>query len=263
MKISVIVTTYNRPDALERVLKGLVNQTRLPEEIMIADDGSDAETREMLSPYLKNTRIRIKHIWQEDKGFRAAMIRNKAIMAASGEYIILLDGDCIPAGHFVADHETLAQKGRFFQGKRVLVNENIAEIFTEKEAASFFNLLWLAFKKDLSNRHHIFRIPYLPAVSVSKLSGVRSCNMGIFRSDIMAVNGFNHAFTGWGREDTEFVVRLMKYGLKRKEHPFMAICFHLWHREASRDCLGRNDDELARTMASDAWQCREGIGQLR
>ncbi len=262
MKIGVIITTYNRPDALDRVMKGLVAQTRLPDEIMIADDGSTPETRDMLAAYLKNTRIRIRHIWQEDKGFRAAMIRNRAILASQSEYVILLDGDCIPSRYFVADHESLARKGCFFQGKRILVNEKIKDIFTEKHTASFFRLMWLAVKKDLSNRHHIFRIPYLPAVCVSRLSGVRSCNMGLFREDIMAVNGFNHDFTGWGREDTEFVVRLFKYGLKRREHSFRAVCFHLWHHQVPRDRLTENDEILDRTTSSDTWQCKNGIHQL-
>ena len=121
MKVSVIVTTYNRPDALKKVLDGLLHQTRFPSEILVADDGSNDATRQMLEVYIRYPQIRILHVRQEDKGFRAARIRNKAVVASKGDYLILLDGDCIPEKHFVQDHESLAQKGCFFQGKRVPV----------------------------------------------------------------------------------------------------------------------------------------------
>ena len=115
MKISLIITTYNRPGALKRVLDGLISQTILPEEIIIADDGSDNNTKTMLQPFLDQTQINIKHVWHEDIGFRAARIRNMAIAESNGDYIILLDGDCIPEKHFIQDHKDLAQKGFFFQ----------------------------------------------------------------------------------------------------------------------------------------------------
>ncbi len=262
MSVGVVVTTYNRPDALKKVLDGLLSQTRPPDTIVIADDGSGPGTRTMLAPYLSDQNVKIRHVWHEDRGFRAAMIRNRAILEAKSDYIVLLDGDCIPSRHFIADHASLARRGCFFQGKRVLVSEKASDSFEFSDTLFFSRLLLHAAKKNLSNSHHIIRIPYFPAVHVSRTSGVRSCNMGVFRNDILAVNGFNHDFTGWGREDTEFVIRLTRYGLKRKEHPFKAICFHLWHRQVSRDHLPANDDILAGTMAATGFRCRQGIDSL-
>lgn len=262
MKISVIVTTYNRPGALKRVLDGLLSQVRLPEEILVADDGSGRKTEQMLQPYLHHDRIRIHHIWQEDRGFRAARIRNMAIKKSSGDYLVLLDGDCIPGKYFIRDHLDLAQKGCFFQGKRVIVNQSKEKEFDHRVCNSKRKLITHAVKKEISNSHHIFRIPFSPSFFTRKLSGVRSCNMGVFQDDIRAVNGFNHDFEGWGREDSELVVRLYKYGLKRKENIFRAICFHLWHHENRRDCLEKNDLMLKQTAGSDAYFCTSGLADL-
>jgi len=262
MKISIVVTTYNRPDALVKVLDGLIHQTCLPDEIVVADDGSSDETRACLKPFLARTDIRIIHVWQEDKGFRAARIRNKAISSSTGDYLILLDGDCIPEKKFVADHRALAEKGCFFQGKRALVNEKLAASFDLKDMASTFRLIWLALCSGISNRHHILRLPFFPSYKVCKLSGIRSCNMGIFKDDVKAVNGFNQDFIGWGREDTEFAVRLFRYGLKRKENLFRAICYHLWHRENPRDELEKNDSLLELSEQSGAYYCESGIADL-
>ncbi|MBU0969888.1 MAG: glycosyltransferase family 2 protein [Proteobacteria bacterium] len=262
MKISVIVTTYNRPDALKKVLEGLVRQTLLPHEIIIADDGSAPETARMLVPYLTQSDMAVHHVWQADRGFRAARIRNRAILKSSGEYLLLLDGDCIPERHFVADHLSMAEEGCFFQGKRVLVNQKIADRFDHREMASFRKLMAHVMTAGISNSHHVLRIPFFPSYKVRKLSGVRSCNMGLFKKDVIAINGFNNEFDGWGREDTEFVVRLFRYGVKRKENSFRAICYHLWHRENLRTRLEKNDRILENAIVSAAFFCDSGLNQL-
>lgn len=262
MKVSVIVTTYNRPDALKKVIAALYGQTRLPDEILVADDGSGPETREVISEFQHRQAPALCHVRQEDQGFRLSMIRNKAVLKAKGEYLILLDGDCIPTRFFVADHLDLAEKGYFFQGKRALVNQKIASCFDFKDTTSFIRLFCQALSGGISNAHHIVRIPFFPCSRNKKLAGVRGCNMGFFKQDVEAVNGFNHEFTSWGREDSEFVARLFKYGIKRKEHPFRAICYHLWHRENKAACLEKNEDLLKQALASDDWRCAEGLSSL-
>ncbi len=262
MKVSVIVPTYNRPKALKKVLDGLVNQTCLPHEIIIADDGSTRETARMLAPYLAQPDLNVHHVWQDDKGFRLSRIRNKAILKAQGDYLVMLDGDCIPEKHFIQDHLSLAEKGCFFQGKRVIVNQKSEDKFTCLDMESFARRLAHAVKLDISNSHHIFRIPFWPGHRTSKLSGIRGCNMGFFRKDLVAVNGYNQAIQGWGREDQEIVVRLYNYGLKRKENPFRAICYHLWHRENSRNNLEKNDMILEKAIASAASFCESGLTNL-
>ena len=260
MKICVIVTTYNRPDALKKVMEGLMNQIFLPDEIIIADDGSDDNTKNMLKPYIQKKNI--KHVWHEDKGFRAARIRNLAISKSNSEYLVLLDGDCIPEKRFVADHKQLAQKGYFFQGKRVIVSKNIEKKINYAQFNSLKYLMIKALKNEISNWHHMFRTPFFSSYTLKKLSGVRSCNMGVFKSDVLFINGFNNEFEGWGREDSEFVVRLYKYGLKRKENPFKAICYHLWHKENTRDFLNYNNELLDWAIKSDNFYCKSGIKEL-
>lgn len=262
MNVSVIVTTYNRPDALKKVLDGLIHQTRRPDEIIVADDGSGEETAAMLAPYLARKDIRIVHVWQKDEGFRLSRIRNKAIRAATGEYLVIMDGDCIPEPHFIEDHEHLAKAGCFFQGKRVLVNAALEKDFAFHHIQSNLKLLWYALRGKISNSHHIFRIGFFPSYTTKRLSGVRGCNMGFFKKDLFLINGYNQDITGWGREDQELVVRLYKYGLKRKENPFRAICYHLWHPQNSRDNLDQNDQIMRDVLKADSYHCKSGLAQL-
>ena len=260
MKVAVIVSTYNRPDALVKVLDGLLSQTHLPDEIIVADDGSTTETASVLKRYLSGMRVvQIKHVWQEDKGFRLACIRNKAILATDSTYLIFLDGDCIPERHFVEDHLDLAENGHFFQGKRVIVEQQATERFTFSDTCKKLKLLKLVATSQISNCHHIFRLRKFPSYTTQKMSGIRGCNMGFFKEDLVSVNGFNTEFTGWGREDSEIVVRLYRYGIKRKEHPFRAICYHLWHLENKNEDVVKNDQRLKETQDSDTYFCRKGI----
>lgn len=258
--ISVIITTYNRPDMLLKVLEAFQCQTVAPDEVIVADDGSDSDTTTMLSGFrTSGFPFDLIHVWHEDRGFRAAEIRNKAILRSGGQYIISVDGDCIPDRHFIADHIKLAEPGCFFQGKRVIVGRRLSSKFTHLEIETQKRLLRLLFARGIGNRHHLVRLPFFPAFRSRKMSGLKTCNMGFFREDIFAVNGFNQDFVGWGREDSELAVRFYKYGLKRKGHPFMAICFHLWHRQNDRSHLTENDEYLRKTMASDDYICANGL----
>lgn len=262
MNMSVVVTTYRRPGALKKVLEGLRHQTMLPDEVIVADDGSGPDTGEMVHRIKKDSPYPLHHVWQKDKGFRAAKIRNKAILASQGDYIISLDGDCVTGRHFIADHHRLAEKGYFFQGKRILVRKSLASLFTHKDANSAVKLLRYALTNRIKNRHHIIRMtPFFFSTTSTRLKGIKTCNMGFFRSDIFAVNGFNQDFVGWGREDSELAVRLFMYGLKRKGHPFMAICFHLWHEEHNRDRLSINDELLSMAVKANGYVCSNGLVQ--
>ncbi|MBW1725409.1 MAG: glycosyltransferase, partial [Deltaproteobacteria bacterium] len=184
MKTSVIITTYNRPDTLSKVLEGLECQTRSADEVIVADDGSGAETEKVVNRFMQSSIYPLYHVWQEDRGFRAARIRNKAIKKSDGQYIILLDGDCIPGKHFIKDHLSLAKKGCFFQGKRILINRKLSEAFTYEDANSFRKMVKYVFLRDVSNGHHVIRWSWFPAYSSTLLRGIRSCNMGFFREDI-------------------------------------------------------------------------------
>ncbi|MBF0226704.1 MAG: glycosyltransferase family 2 protein [Desulfobacterales bacterium] len=259
MKISVIVTTYNRPQVLKEVLKSLKKQTIYPFEVIVADDGSEPETAQVVNDLSRICPFKIAHVWQEDIGFRAAMIRNKAIKKSKGDYIVCLDGDCIPELHFIEDHTALAQQGFFFQGKRVMVGKQASEYFTHEYAKMSAKLMRIILKGGFSNWYHVFRLPKFPAYSSLSLSGIRSCNMAFFRESIYGVNGFNQDFVGWGREDSELAVRFYGFGLKRKIHPFMAVCFHMWHEEYSRERLNINNELLRKAIESKKYFCSNGL----
>ena len=261
MKTSVIVTTYNRSDALVKVLNGLNCQTRPPWEVIVADDGSSDDTAQKTNGFKTDALYTLKYVWHQDKGFRAAKIRNKAVRESSGDYIIFLDGDCVPDKHFISDHIELSSKGFFFQGKRILIGEKNCTRFSHRDINTRLKKFMLLVSQWPGNFHHLIRIPFFPPRVSEKLEGVRSCNMGIFRNDLYAVNGFNEIFAGWGREDSELVVRLYNYGLKRKDHPFRAVCYHLWHRENDRSNLDKNDTILKQAMESKEFFCEKGLMQ--
>lgn len=259
MKSSVIVTTYNNPLALKKVLDSLLSQRKAPDEVIIADDGSGEDTAQVVKTFSTIAPFPVIHVWHDDKGFRAAKIRNEAIKQSAGEYIILLDGDCIVNRHFISDHLLLSEKRYFIQGKRVLVGKGVEAVFNHEHANSSMTLIKMALTGKVSNVHHLIRLTYPISIKNRKLKGIKSCNMSFFRRDILAVNGFNEDFVGWGREDSELAVRLFNYGLRRKEHPFMAICFHLWHPPHPRDMLSINDKILEETIKSDFYVCANGI----
>ena len=259
MKVSVIVTTYNRSHDLVKVLNGLAHQTRAVEEVIVADDGSGRSTAKAIETLRPRVPYSLLHVWHADEGFRAAKIRNEAINKSSGTYIVLLDGDCIPNRHFVNDHLRLAQRGFFFQGKRVLVAEKATARFDWQDTNAPLTLMKLMLGGGLANAHHLIRCAWLPAKASAGLSGTRSCNMGLFKSDLVAVNGFNEDFVGWGREDSELVARLYSYGLKRNVHAFMAICFHLWHADNSRERLAHNDEMLNKAFKSNDYYTPQGL----
>lgn len=259
MKLSVIVATYNQPDYLTRVLDGLLLQKTPPHEILVADDGSGPETAAVVHAAAAKSPVRVIHVRQEDRGFRLARIRNKAIRRSTGDYLVMLDGDSVPDPYFVNDHLRLAEKGCFFQGKRLLIGQEASRDFTAGRIGTLSGRIGLLFRRDTGNRHHLIRLTGAPSFRSRSLSGVRGCNMGFFRADLAAVNGFNEDFEGWGREDSELAVRLFRHGLRKKTHPFMAICYHLWHASEDRSRLSANDDLLAKAMASDEWVCKNGL----
>ena len=262
MRISVITTTYNRPAALERVIEGLRHQTRLPDEVIVADDGSGPETAERVARLAHTGPFPVQHEGHGGKGFRGAAIRNRAIKRAAGEYVISLDGDCIPERHFIADHLRLARPGFFYQGRRMLISQSLSAGFTCRSADTRWKKLKLLLTGQIGNGHHLARLPWLPAFVSTSLDGVISCNMGFFREDLVAVNGFNEDFAGWGREDSELAVRLFNFGLKRRSHPFLAVCFHLWHPENDRGRLSENDALLARAKRFGNHVCKNGIVKI-
>ena len=260
MKLTLIITTYNWPESLLLVIDSIKRQTILPDEIIFADDGSTESTKDLITSFKKGFDIKIIHSWQEDIGFRASRSRNNAISKSSGDYIILIDGDMILHTNFIKDHIDSAEPGFFIQGSRVNLSENLTKIALEEKKInfSFFSL-------GLKNRKNSIYSRFLSLLfsnKTSDLRGIKSCNMAFYRQDCLKINGFNNGFEGWGREDSEFIVRLTNSGVRRKNIRFNAIQFHLWHNESSRASLGENDALLNDAINNQLCWCKNGLSSI-
>ena len=260
MKLTLIITTYNWPESLLLVIESIKRQTILPDEVIIADDGSAKETKDLINNFKKDTDLNIIHSWQEDMGFRASRSRNNAIFKSSGDYIVLIDGDTILHTNFVKDHIANAESGFFVQGSRALLSEKQTKKALVEKIVNFS-----FFSSELKNRKNAIYSKLLSSIFSSKknhLHGIKSCNMAFYRKDCININGFNNDFVGWGREDSEFVVRLINSGVKRKSVRFNAIQFHLWHNENSRISLERNDAMLEDAINNRIQWCENGINSI-
>lgn len=258
MKVSVVISTYNRPAYLKRSIDGFLGQYRPPDEIVIADDGSRHKTAMMVESFQESSPCKILHAWHKDKGFRASRIRNKAVSLSSGDYLILCDDDIIPDVMFVEDHLKYAEAGCFIQGHRVLLGEEASQEFTFNDL-SLLSLLKLLLKGQVRNISNALRFP-IPVIRKSyELRGIRSCNMSFFRKDFIAVNGFNEDFIGWGKEDSELAVRFYNYGLQRKDVRFRFCCIHLQHANYPRHHLARNSFLLDQAIKDKEYFCVNGI----
>lgn len=259
MRITVAIITYNWPAALERVLESLARQTRLPDEVIVTDDGSTAETRRVIERVAATFPVRLVHLWQPDDGARMSRARNRAIAAATGDYVIILDGDMVAEPHFVADHEAFATRGCYVQGSRVLSDEALTRrmLADGSVRATFFT-------PGIERRRHTLRMPALArwyAKPSQKTRGIKSCNMGFWREDLLALNGFNEGMTGWGREDTELVTRAFHAGLLRRDLRFSALATHLYHRTRKNIVGNPNDRILDETRRLGLVRCESGVDQ--
>ena len=255
----LIINSYNQPEYLSRVLSSVATQSLRPAEVLIADDGSTDETRRVIDDWRERAAIPCQHVWQEHVGFRRSRILNLTISRATADYLIFLDGDTVPHPDFVSDHILLARRGFFVQGHRCLVGKTAARSFGLKAFRS--DRLKALLSGQLATVKQAFRWPRPWRRIRRDLKGIRGCNLGIWRQDLIAVNGYNEAFTGWGREDSELAVRLMNSGVQRLDVRGWALCFHLWHPPASRAALDRNDDLLAVAQSEKRVYCACGLNK--
>ncbi len=255
MRISVLISTYNRPDALGAVLRSLAAQTVQPHEVLIGDDGSGPETAAVIEDASKV--LPIIHQWRPHEDFRAALMRNLSASRATGEYLVIVDDDILLHPEFLADHRDAAKPGYFVQGCRAILDE------AASRTAMATDGYWPGFfAKGLRNRKNAVRSRLLSSVfsrEKTGLRGIRTCNFAVWREDFYAVNGFNEDFVGWGREDSELAVRLFNSGLKRFNLRFAALGCHLHHPPRPRAKLPANDALLASTMAARSVWCEHGL----
>jgi glycosyltransferase involved in cell wall biosynthesis len=267
MRIAVIVTTYNRPDALAAVLGGYLAQNDADFELLVADDGSTDDTRALVQAYAARAPFPLRHIWQEDRGFRPGAARNRALAATAAQYVIFADGDCVPAKTFVRQHRDLAEPGYFLSGNRILLSES----FTARALAQHIPLhewrlphwaiAWLT--RDVNRLLPLLLLPDgdFRRRTPQRWEGVKSCNLSAWRDDLARVNGFDESYSGWGLEDSDLAIRLLHAGVRYKSARFATPVFHLWHRENDRGRLAENQKLLDEIIASNRIAARTGVDQ--
>ncbi|WP_336830490.1 glycosyltransferase family 2 protein [Sphingobacterium multivorum] len=258
--VSLIISTYNWPKALEKCLKSILTQTYLPTEIIIADDGSSIETEKLIEHFTQNCAVRLKHIWHDDKGFRLAAIRNKAIFSASGDYIIQIDGDIIMERHFIEDHLRFQQEGAFLCGSRVWIPKEYSDQLLNSKDLSALNVLQFPISSILNG----LRIPMLGRFITSsykknKPLALRGCNMSFWKKDLMEINGYNEDIQGWGSEDADLAIRLMNSGIRKLFIKFAGIAYHIYHKENSRASLKENEKILSDSISLKKTRIINGI----
>ena len=257
MRTSLVIATYNWPKYLELVLLSILKQSVLPNEILIADDSSAKETRQIIKSYSSKFKSAINHIWQKNEGSQKTSIPNKSIAKANGEYIIQIDGDIIIHTHFIRDHIKMAKEGFFIHGSRTFLNEKKTQ---NSIANSMIN--FSIFSSGITNRFnslHSLLLSKILSNTNKKLKGTRGCNFSFWRQDFIKVNGYNEDMNGWGKEDTELSVRLMNSGLQKLK--YLAVCYHLHHKILSKEGLNINNSILTLIINKKREVCINGINK--
>lgn len=271
-KASIILATYEWPEALAKVLSGLVTQSEKNFEVMVADDGSGAPTKAVLQAYQKRVPFRIEHFWQPHSGFRKSRILNEAIRAAKGETLIFLDGDCVPHREFVEQHIALQEKGhRYVCGRRVDLSKEFSEQLTAAQieggavngvGSGIFDLWLDSLKKNGSkpfHRAYMVRSPLLRRLcKLDEVVDLKGCNFSVSRADMLAIDGFDQSYEGYGREDTDVEIRLQNLGLSIKSAKNLCLQFHLWHEP--RAFTPVNEDLLAAVKNEKRVKALRGLG---
>jgi len=272
-KASIILATYQWPEALAMVLSGLVTQSEKNFEVMIADDGSDDRTKAVIKSFMERVPFPIHHFWQENKGFRKSRILNEAIRAAKGDTLIFLDGDCVPHREYVEQHLALQEKGRYVCGRRVDLSKAYTNQLSSAQVeggalngvgCGIFDLWMDSLKKNGSkpfHRAYLVKNPLLRKLCrLDRVVDLKGCNFSVSRTDMLAIDGFDQSFEGYGREDTDVELRLQNLGLAIKSGKNLCLQFHLWHEP--RAFTPVNEELLLEVKQSKRVKAKRGIGAV-
>lgn len=265
LRISFVVLTYNRADALLQVLNTLAPQCKSHHEVVIADDGSAESAVALLKNQLPVFSCPVRHVWHPDRGFTASCARNLGALSSTGNYLVFLDGDCVPNARFVQAHEALAQHGFFVNGNRVLLSEALtSQVLNGQVSLTNAKLLnWLVWRAlgDVNKLGHLIYWPRAPGRCEARFrwKQIRSCNFALWKDDFLAVNGFDETFEGWGHEDADLVLRLHHAGLSRKNGYLCTEVYHLWHQQNSRLSEGVNYQRVLDRMATAHVLAEKGV----
>ena len=259
MRLALVITTHERADALATVLDSVTRQQIAADEIVIADDGSGAATQEIIAAFISRSTVPARQVSQPHEGFRVARLRNLGIAATTADYIVFIDGDMLLHPSFIADHRRVARPGFYTQGVRVHTDAVLTEKLIAAPAA--LPSFWSRGLGGL-RRLYLLRSPGLASLTrtlSNHLIAIKSCNLGLWRDDLIRINGFNEAFTGWGPEDKELCARLEHAGIRRQSLLFGAVALHLHHAPASRTAHAANLALLAETRRERRIRCDLGL----
>jgi glycosyltransferase involved in cell wall biosynthesis len=259
---SIIVTTYNWPEALRLTLLSIAKQSSSPSEVIVADDGSGPKTAEVVRDILEQSNLKWRHVCHEHEGVRQSRIKNLAVRHSKYPYLIFIDQDTVLHPYFVADHLALAQEGVFLQGKRSLLPES----YTKKILADGRFKAPSPWLMGLGNRKNTLRSPALGRLLVKPKNfdtALRGCNLSMFKSDFLSVDGFDETFDkSWGREDSDICYRLFHAGIRMKFLWFMALQYHLYHGSTTTWDKERLDGELQKNLEERRVKGLKGFSQL-
>ncbi len=261
VKISLIISTYNWVEALEMCLLSILNQSTKPFEILVADDGSRNETKELVDFYRGKFDIPLLHVWQEDKGFRLAKIRNKAILKSTGNFICQIDGDIILHKKFIEDYLKVIEPNYYYRGSRVKLNKELSEKIC-KSKQIYINI----FTSGLENRFNSIRIGLLHLImgkARNEYKRALGCNMGFWKEDLLKVNGYSNDLVGWGHEDEELCVRLINNGIFKKRIKHKAIVYHIHHEERNSDLSDFHDNLIKKVYLEGVLKTKNGLNELK
>lgn len=257
--VTLLISTYNRSEALEPTLVSALQQTMLPSEIVIADDGSGEETRQLIERMQSSSAVPIVHVWHPDAGFKLSEIRNKGIAKANGEYVIQIDGDVVLERHFIADHIDVAERGWFVCGSRLLLNPEITRKVIDTGMKSTYRFT--------TGFHYVLnslRIGWLRRYMAKRFAQndpdrLRGCNMAFWKSDLIAVNGYNENMVHWGGEDNDIARRLIFNGVRKKMLKMGGVMYHLYHPFASRELVDQHEEWIDQVTKTRTTWCENGI----
>lgn len=260
LRPSLVITTYNKPDYLELVLRSVLGQTHLPLEVIVADDGSREETKNLIDEFRKTAPFPVVHVWQEDKGFRLSAARNRAFAVVQSEYVIMIDGDIILHPHFVRDHARHARPGYFVSGGRMMLPEDVTKKLLE-EKRTWIRKSELSFKKTLKSFHAPWITPLMFSYKSTNYKYGAGANMAFWTKDIRAINGFDEAFAAYGYEDWDIMLRFMNAGIKKRYLRHSAVACHLYHpyKRGSEESFALNRAHFEWNEAHGITACEKGI----
>ncbi|MDN5216908.1 glycosyltransferase family 2 protein [Fulvivirgaceae bacterium BMA12] len=258
-KVTLLISTYNWAEALELQLMSLTRQSTVPDEIRIADDGSDERTKEVIDRLKKKISCPVIHQWHPDTGYHKTIAANKAVYAAEGDYIIQIDHDVILHKHFIKDHLNWARPNFFVCGRRAKLSKEVTNKLLKRKKVKFNPFYVL---RGAEGAHNLIR--FLPLRNYfdktdSNPWNILGCNLAYWKKDFLAVNGYHNDIAGWGHDDTELMSRMVNTGIKKRELKFAAVQYHLHHKQSDKGLQSKHYKMIKRNIQDKIVWCENGI----